>query len=63
VGRNSVGKENIDVGDRGQLLGEKKEEHTLMEVEAKGVGIKRKERIPLEDILDVEEYGKKQKLE
>nr|POE89249.1 hypothetical protein CFP56_72865 [Quercus suber] len=63
VGRNSEGKENIDVGTRGQLHGEKKEEHTSMEVEANGVGIKRKERIPLEDISAEEEKGKKQKID
>ena len=45
VRRNSIGKENIDVRARGQLHGEKKKEHTSMEVEAKGIGIKRKERI------------------
>ena len=37
-------KNNI-VRARGQLHGEKKKEHTSMEVEAKGIGIKRKERI------------------
>ena len=34
-----------------------------MEVEEKGIGFKRKERIPLDNISTVEENGKKQKLE
>ena len=63
MGRNSIGKENIEVGARGQLHGGKREEHTSMEVEAKGVGFKRKERIPLENISVFDENGKKQKIE
>nr|POE88689.1 hypothetical protein CFP56_63681 [Quercus suber] len=57
------GKENRDVGTRGKLHREKIKEDTSMEVEASDVGVKRKERIPLEDISADEESGKKQKLE
>lgn len=62
VGHSIVGKENSDVGARGKMQGEKKEEVASMEVEASDVGGKRKERIPLEDISADEEKGKKQKL-
>lgn len=62
VGRGIVGKENSDVGARGKMQGEKKEEVTSMEVEASDIGGKKKEKIPLEDISADEEKGKKQKL-
>nr|POE66586.1 hypothetical protein CFP56_32795 [Quercus suber] len=50
AGRNLEGKENHARGARGQMHGEEKKEVTMMEVEANGVGAKRKERLPLEEI-------------
>ena len=50
VGRNSVRKENSAGRAQGQVHGEKKEDDKTMEVEANDVWVKRKERIPLEEI-------------
>lgn len=59
VPRRATGKENIDVGAQRVLHGEEKKEATSMIVETCDVGIKRKERSPLEDISTNEENGKK----
>ena len=45
------------------MHGEKKEDDKTMEVEANDVWVKRKERIPLEEISVDDENGKKQKME
>ena len=63
VGRNSVRKENSAGRAQGQVHGEKKEDDKTMEVEANDVWVKRKERIPLGEILVDNENGKKQKME
>lgn len=54
-------KENSEVKAWGQVHGEEKEDDISMEVEANNVGVKRKERIPLEEISADKENGKKQK--
>ena len=63
AGRISVGKKNIIGGARGQVHGKKKEDDTLMDVEANEVEVKRKERIPFEEISVNDETKKKQKME
>lgn len=63
MGRNYVGKENKTGRTQRQVHGEKKGGETPMDVEAKAVGGKQKERIPLEEIPADEEFGKKQKME
>jgi len=59
VGRNSIGKENNASGARDQVHGEKKEDDMSMDVEANEVEVKRKERIPLEEIPVNDETGEK----
>ena len=58
-----VGKENNAWGARGQIHGEEKVNVTSMEVDANDVGAKRKEHIPLEEILVNDETSKKLKLD
>lgn len=43
------------------MHGEEKKDDISMEVEANDVGVKRKEKIPLEEISADKENGKKQK--
>lgn len=61
--RRATGKDKIDVGAQRVLHGKEKKEATSMIVETCDVGIKRKERSPVEDLSTNEENGKKQKLE
>nr|POF10646.1 hypothetical protein CFP56_27204 [Quercus suber] len=59
VRRDYVGKENNTGRARGKVHGEIAEGDTSMDVEAKAIGGKRKERIPLEEISIDEKVGKK----